>query len=159
MKFTKQQAIEKHRKMWNWIANQLDKAEELKNNGNTLGTLYEVWLLKCKYTEKLEYNILHNCFCCEYDWRQSVKSEAKDCTYCPLCWGTENKAEDFFCETGIDIQSLNEKYKIDLEGGDCKKETIGLWNLAEQLSENEMYKEAAEVARQIANLPEKEDKE
>ena len=56
MKLTKQKAIEEHRKMWNWIADQYEK-----------GCVTDIHALKSEYMGEtgLEGRLLHNCFCCE----------------------------------------------------------------------------------------------
>ena len=126
---TKQEAVENHRKMWNWIANQIEKDEELK----------DVIDLKQKYCEIYNHYLLHNCFCCEY----CNSFFYLDCSKCPVEW--PSTASNFMCEFK-DIESEKN------DGCD------GLWiECANMLDEPEYYtwEEQAELARQIANLPER----
>ena len=125
MWLTKEQAIAKHRKMWNWIADQLENPEAQKS----------VYDLKEEYCIRNNINILSHCFCCQYDSIEFFNDyNVKKCSNCPLKWGTENEYEDYYCE-----------------------QEDGLWITANNLSKLNRFKEAAEVARQIANLPEKEE--
>lgn len=154
---TKEQAIAEHRKMWNWIADKLEEAEEFKNDGNLKSYLYNILKLKKKYIEIRGFkNIFCDCFCCEYEYQQQVRmgdNHKEDCVLCPLLWGTEDKVNTSFCERGMDIADFKRKYDIDFL---TPFKTIGLWEMANKLSAYHKYKEAAEIARQIANLPEKE---
>lgn len=135
---TKEKAIKWHRKMWNWIADFLEDNDEY------------VWELKEKFLKMHGFNdVKHECFCCEYANQQAEKEyEIKEtrtkmchyCPYCPLQWGTENNANDYFCENGI--QTEIEKFK-----------SVGLWTII--LIGNLNHKENAKIARKIANLPEK----
>lgn len=101
---TKQEAIEKHRKMWNWLAD---------NPGND----------KHHYLEEFEdiEDLECNCYLCEYTSRR--------CYICPLEW----------------------------PGGKCADSVgrgiYGEWRSA--LSRDD-HTTAAEIARQIAQLPKKE---
>ena len=91
MNLTKEQAIEGHRKMWNWIA---DKIEERKDT-------CIIKLLKSRYTIINEIRgLTEKCFCCEYNRKQWCE----DCSKCPLDWGSKtnrlmcthkNKEKDF----------------------------------------------------------------
>lgn len=130
MELTKEKAIEEHRKMWNWIANELLKPETQTHN-------LSVYDLKTKYCNKHGVNILHNCWCCEYDYQFADDT----CMNCPLIWGTESELEDYFCE------------------GDMDKTIEGLWSIADEHSNHGEYEGASKLARQIANLLEKESEE
>lgn len=57
MKLTREQAIAEHRKMWNWIADQIEENE----------VRFFIADLKEQYTEKNKFKIELNCFMCEYD--------------------------------------------------------------------------------------------
>lgn len=134
---TKEEAIAHHRKMWNWIA---DRLEEHHPGCN-------VYMYKEKYMEENFPNIdiTNNCFCCHYAVQENDGDDFTNyCISCPLVWGTEANTNDFFCEQGnhdiIEALSLF---------------NYGLWNYAQRLTENHCYDEAAKVARQIANLPER----
>lgn len=129
MELTKKKAIEEHRKMWNWIADELLKPETQRKN-------LSVYDLKGIYCNEQDVIINNNCWCCEYD-----EQFENICKHCPLIWGTESEIEDYFCE------------------GDIDETSKGLWLTADRLSEDGEYVGASELARQIANLPEKPDKE
>ena len=116
MEITKSEAIENHRKMWNWIAEE---------------TLRQ----KC-IVEKEEYFEAHGitdiprykCYCCEYDYSEAGFC----CSNCPIEWG------------GI-FNSCNDRDKF----GDN-----GLYALWYKTTD---YIKAAELAKQIAELPERKE--
>lgn len=71
MNLTREQAIAEHRKMWNWIA---DDIERLK-------TVCKITVLKSDYFMKSKFKneaILSWCFLCEYSYRN------KGCESCPV---------------------------------------------------------------------------
>ena len=118
MNLTREEAIEEHRKMWNWIAdkllsNDIDKYHE----SNIIKKDY----LNQKYGED-NYRLEANCFLCEYVY----KNIHKTCSFCPLDWG------EIACFHII----YSDFFKTLQEGHN---------------------KEAAAIARQIANLPEKKE--
>ncbi len=114
---TKQEAIAKHRKMWNWIA---DETERRK-----------IAVGKEMYFDAMNISgkdlPLHNCYCCEYD----SNNGEYDCNSCPIEW----------------------------PGGSCS--AGGLYS--QWLDTFNYYSwyfdwiTATSIARQIAELPEKED--
>ena len=114
MKLTKQQAIEGHRKMWNWIADKIEREER------------RVYISDLKKNYCRENNVvLHNrCFCCEY----SIYFDLS-CEKCPVDW-------------------IKTKHCCDNEKS--------LYNLVINAS---TWQEQAELARTIANLPERVDVE
>lgn len=57
MKLTKQQTIEGHRKMWNWIADEIEKRRR---------TVCIVEL-KMEYCKNNHLELRKWCFCCEYN--------------------------------------------------------------------------------------------
>lgn len=136
---TKEEAIAHHRKMWNWI---VDRLEE-----HHLGC--DIHMYKAEYIKNNfpDDTIRNYCFCCQYA-AQEVDNIFEDnfCIYCPLRWGTEANTDAFFCEQG--------NCDISVEVFDSDEE-YGLWSYAQRLTKNYCYDEAAKVARQIANLPEK----
>lgn len=71
MKLTKQQAIEGHRKMWNWIADEIEKMKHICRIIN----------LKIIYCHKNVLNLKNYCFCCEYTGIDNT------CDSCILDWG------------------------------------------------------------------------
>lgn len=136
---TKEEAIAHHRKMWNWIADRLEE--------HHLGC--DIYMYKAEYIKNSfpDDTIQNYCFCCQYA-AQEVDNIFEDnfCIYCPLRWGTEANTDAFFCEQG--------NCDISVEVFDSDEE-YGLWSYAQRLTKNYCYDEAAKVARQIANLPEK----
>lgn len=71
MKLTKQQAIEGHRKMWNWIADEIERQK----------SECCISFLKDFYCSANNLNLRHNCFCCEY----SIDGN-HGCEKCPVDW-------------------------------------------------------------------------
>ena len=113
MKLTKQQAIEGHRKMWNWIADEIEKQKS------------EYWIpsLKECYCYENKLTLISDCFCCEYN------NNYKECPKCPLDW-----IESSYC---------------------CGDEK----SLYHRVLYPKRWQEQADLARQIANLPERKDVE
>lgn len=77
MELTREEAISKHRKMWNWIA---DRIEEEKED-------QDIEDLKIEYCHDEEVRVKNNCFCCEY-----INCV---CVFCPIKW--ESKVENYMC--------------------------------------------------------------
>lgn len=138
MKLTKQKAIEEHRKMWNWIADQYEE-----------GRATDVHALKSEYMGETGLKLwpLHNCFCCEYAntkvfsmifSARNIASVPHRCTQCPVIWGTEVYSHRFPCEHFF---SAYEKLKRE----SCELDKLGV--------DSEL---CARFAREIANLPERE---
>lgn len=141
---TKEQAIAEHRKMWNWIADQLENHD---NPG------CDIFTYKLKYMQENfpYYDVRNNCFCCHYAAQEQENDGnffTNYCIYCPLIWGTEDNTDEFFCEQGNRDIPFEDIYLFD-------EEEYGLWNYAQDLTKNHDYEEAAKIARQIANLPER----
>lgn len=111
IRLTKQQAIEGHRKMWNWIVDEIERKK----------CLSDIFLLKQNYCCKNNFTLENYCFCCEYT-KHSIK-----CTRCPLDW---------------------------IETSDCYVDTNSLYH---KVLTSRSWKEQADLARQIANLPERKD--
>ena len=133
---SKKETIEEHRKMWNWIAERLT-AENGKNIDE----------LKFEYCEQFaDYAILNQCFCCQYVENHMNDDEPMRCDLCPLEWGTENQVGKYFCEKGL----VGKPLPFEEEYGH------GLWLKAmKAISEYKDYELAREIAKQIAELPEK----
>ena len=134
MQLTKEQAIQMHRKMWNWIAD-----------------AYENGIIRPIQEAKKEYlnitgneNISGDCFLCDYTGPSDCNHNyAFDCSKCLLDWGTptNSSATEGFC--------VDKLYYNDEDG--LYGQLLGLTD------ENSTYccKDAANLARQIANLPER----
>lgn len=139
---TKEQAITEHRKMWSWIA---DRLEDHNDPGCDIYT-YKTMYMKENFPN---INVQSNCFCCHYAIQENDGNFLTNyCIYCPLIWGTEDNTDEFFCEQGNRDIPFEDIYLFD-------EEEYGLWNYAQDLTKNHDYEEAAKIARQIANLPER----
>lgn len=129
---TKREAIRKHRKMWNWIA---ETSKKRKKKATKLDYLCE----KLR-NNNFERCLRNYCFCCEYVSQAYVDKQFPEgesgCCFCPINWGGE--ATDYMCEI---------KSKFD----DDNSNLFALWDA---LPLNN-YREAAKLAQQIANLPER----
>lgn len=77
MELTREEAISKHRKMWNWIADRIEEEKEYQ----------DIEDLKIEYCHDEEVRVKNNCFCCGYT--------KYICDYCPIEWGSE--VEYFMC--------------------------------------------------------------
>lgn len=124
----KEEAIRKHRAMWNYIAQQIENEKHTMNIGE----------LKSKYVEHSGDNAVemythNNCYLCKYT---DIK-----CYECPLIWSSEFKS--YQCEYGFRLPNgyISEGLYAECYHLYC----TGDWQLQ------------AELARKIANLPEKED--
>lgn len=74
---SKEEAIRKHREMWNWIA---DRIKERKR-------LVDVDELKQEYIDQHNESIFYDCYLCQY-CIDKVKGNGwyGKCKYCPLDW-------------------------------------------------------------------------
>lgn len=129
MKLTKKEAIENHRKMWNWIAVMLKseryKAFDYMEHGKKYGTA--IVFLKRAYINMigLKEEILCDCFCCEYFPHHD--NQSYDNEPCLVVW----------------------------QNGNCNNSEYG--QLCELPYTSENLPKAVELALKIANLPERDD--
>lgn len=140
MELTKEQAIENHRKMWNWIADQYE-----------MGCQLHIDVIKGTYMNLFypRTRVLCDCFCCEY-----AGEGGDDCTYqancnkCPIKWPSD--AEEGMCsKSQIDIfLKSGRNIAGQLYGVLCSDDSYGYYELTKE--------ERVEIARMIANLPENE---
>lgn len=72
---TKKEVVRKHRAMWNWIADYIEKKKE----GQCIPKL------KIMYLEEHNETPLCSCYCCEYN-----KQLDDDCKFCPVIWGSNS---------------------------------------------------------------------
>ena len=131
MKLTKKRAIEEHRKMWNWIA------EQYENETDILLELHDIDRLKDYYiqlhlNELSDLKMAGNCFCCAYD-----RLYNGDCSHCPLNWG--NNDWNVACMRMGDEAGLFETIDI----------------LTHEKSSKETLEFCGKIARKIANLSER----
>lgn len=127
MNLTKEQAITEHRKMWRWIAEETEKRKQIVKKSEYLYTY-------CRLDEHIRFN----CFCCEYD-KQRNREEFLyiNCRFCPINWGSA--ATNYMCE---DLTDMDDDYGLYAEWIEAVK--CDDWQIA------------AAIARQIAELPERE---
>ena len=107
MQLTKEQAIEEHRKMWDWIADQISKSNERVN----------IYNLKEEYCDMHGLNINNDCFLCEYT---SQFSDLQCIYVCPLIWeadhlcgcmGNRNSKYGLFVQC-VDATNWKEQYEL-----------------------------------------------
>ena len=132
MELTKKQAIEEHRKMWNWIADAIKNKEDWSvvescyDWSSLITDLKRHYLLN--YEGQKYKDIRSACFCCEYD----SYYDDDHCRHCPVIWGSP---------TGCCCVEYGEYTElVTLDGYSDENKEI-----------------AYELALDIANLPESED--
>ena len=127
MELTKEKAIEEHRKMWNWIA------DEIIKRGKPVG---EKEYIKLFFPEE---QVESQSFLCEFVGRDEECGDE-----CPLDWGITKHCSG--------VIRKREEGKI--------VETIyGLYlSYIEYAFYHKNCEKASEIAREIANLPEKSSK-
>lgn len=77
MELTREQAITEHRKMWNWIADCIEKFK----------MVIDIVDQKRRYCmENIRYPVKNYCFLCEYTCN---KNWEQDCKKCPIKWPSE----------------------------------------------------------------------
>ena len=133
MKLTKTEAIQEHRKMWEWIANFIEGKKTVclpVCNG-----CFDIVDIKRKYTsEHFPSEILINaCFLCTYD---TIVSNGT-CEYCPVDFSHINCGTLDGCLHGL-YGKASKAYDKFLDN-----------------PTRDNAKAAAEICRQIANLPER----
>lgn len=129
MELTRQQAITEHRKMWNWIAN------DIEQNGwnweNSIENKKKEYLVLNGYGD----DIYADCFCCHY-----VEQRELNCLeQCLLNWGKSS-----CCNEDAPYWKLYKLTDLDLR------------DEGEQPEATE--KRIVSLCREIANLPEKTEK-
>lgn len=115
---TKEQAIEWHKKMWNFILeNENKKSEDLRLNIKYRRELKETFLKENGFCID---DIKNECFLCQYSYQQlrnerdiNNSKEMNFCKYCPLDWCHECKkkyceySNIFQCECNMSINSIH----------------------------------------------------
>lgn len=124
----KEEAIRKHRAMWNYIA------DEIENTHHTIS----IENMKGNYVERVGDANMYmrrysNCYLCYY-----TKFKCKNC---PIKWPSD--AHVRMCENGF----MNEH----------DMSTAGLYKQCRKLADSGEWEKQAKLAREIANLPEQED--
>lgn len=124
----KEEAIRKHRAMWNHIADEIENEQYAMNIG----------ILKANYHERVgdandDMKCHANCYLCYYAKCKCVK--------CPLKWPSES--HHIMCEDGF--KNGHGIY------------TAGLYKQCCDLADSGHWEKQAKLAREIANLPEREE--
>lgn len=126
---SREEAIRKHREMWNWIA---DRIKERKQT-------VRIESLKEAYIERHNECVLYSCYLCDYSigMLEEGKYFPDRCKYCPLDWESTGD------EDGI-YQCL---------------ENHGEKGLYEEAMRTSLWEEQYALCKKIANLKEREIKE
>lgn len=139
---TREEAIRRHRLMWNWIADEAERTHKPVTKMDAFD--HFGW----------DQNILSKCWCCEYTHeevfrRRELFGKKKLCEFCPLDWSQGNedavKASciNYFDESMFSHMGLYEA-----------------WCLSSGFDNGKFYfdqERFISLAKTIANLPEKED--
>ena len=121
MNLTKKQAIEEHRKMWNWIAAAIKSKEDLP-------AVVSCYIVKLKRHYLLNYegqkykDIHAYCFCCEYA-RNDTYYDNDICRYCPViwsgstgyCWDEYGEYEELVTLDGYSDENKEIAYELSLK--------------------------------------------
>lgn len=102
-----------------------------------------------------------SCYLCEYASERALDEDidlCDRCIYCPILWGKSKTNTHFICEYGEEIEQYDDDiidvlktFHSDVMGD------FGLWHVCDFLATKRHYDKAARLARQIANLPEKDE--
>lgn len=129
MQLTKEQAVQEHRKMWNWIANQYEHKTDILEQYYSIESIKEYYITQYFPKEKIECD----CFCCEYDRRYG-----SFCNACPIEWSSKLNLNKCFDKSSTELNLYGKLYHMTCAFS-CKSDS----------------QELARIARQIANLPER----
>ena len=153
LNLSRSEAVRLHREMWNWIADELEK---MALDG--ICTYEDVFDMKQRFCKENGYkNILHYCFCCDYDYNKvrnysNTNLPIYECQFCPLKWGTEDKLPTgYYCQDALKEDDFKGKWSLcdrlsrEAQDFDTRPEII-----------KQKYLEAAKLAREIAELPERD---
>ena len=121
---SREEAIRKHREMWNWIA---DRIMERKRS-------VIIDELKQEYIRQHNECALNNCYMCEYCIGMLEESEGLSdrCKYCPLDWESDGDEDGLY-------QCLD------------NHDEMGLYAEAERTA---LWEEQYKLCKKIANLKE-----
>ena len=133
MNISREEAIRKHREMWNWIADRYEF-----NGADAPVTHLKATFIKEHYPNDYP---LSDCYCCEYAGKilnQKIEGVTYNCERCPLEW--PSTCSELMCLYKNNITNFNGLYKEILY---YSHPYVAI------------YKKAAIIAREIANLPER----
>lgn len=139
-KLTREEAICRHRLMWNWMADETEKTGEPISKSDAF-----------KHFGWDRSKVLSSCWCCEWVYEKENLDLYKDnlksaCFSCPLDWSNGEKK----------ILKVNANCsKIMSNDGHMKNGLYDQWCFATRWGEDPI--EASRLARIIANLPEKKE--
>lgn len=139
---TKEKALELHRKMWNYIADEGERQERIISKKEAFGhfgwpTVTNLcWCCKYAYEYAIE----------KYGFAKAIRMDQEDlCTKCAIKWNSTASA--YMC------QSSNDK-ELDLAYRDLRYIGTGLYDLWREAFDDGDWKKTAYYAKQIAELPE-----
>lgn len=101
---SREEAIRKHREMWNWIAERIKERKRSVIIDN----------LKREYVEQHNESALYNCYLCEYcmDMLEEGEDSLDRCKYCPLDWETDGNENGLYqCLDNHEEDGLYRKVK------------------------------------------------
>lgn len=130
--------IQRHQDMWNWIADEIEKDKIVYPSDYDAEREFDDFAdYKMQYLQSHGYRGIHyNCFLCDFLIRKyHFSCTDRRCLYCPVQW--PSACRYFCCEdenSSGDHQGLYSRF----------------WHCTN-------YQDAAILARQIANLPVKEE--
>lgn len=128
---TKQNAVENHRKMWRWIAEQNRLIAENKTNREPVTKEH---YFKAHRISPKEIPV-HYCYACKYAITKSYEhADSNHCNYCPIDWTNKGNIESEICVP---------------QGG------TSLYNLFAKARRMHDASACAKIAKQIADLPER----
>lgn len=124
---TKQQAVEEHRKMWSWIAEETQKQQRCVGKAE--------YQMNCG---RQSFDILNDCFCCQFS--MDYPDDHAECERCPIEF--DSTAHEYMCIYTSD-DSMENKF------------SDGLYAAWEMDCESGDWEHAAEMAYIIAGLTER----
>ena len=142
---TKEEAVSKHREMWNWISQTTERQ-------NIIVKKSDYFQVKGIPMNMEPFNM---CYCCEYGIQANMAQISNSpeamatyykCLNCPLSWGTEDERLSLFC---------SDHYPIYKDGFNKDNSKSGLYSAWLKATERKDCKQSAMLAQQIADLPEK----
>lgn len=81
---SREEAIKKHRDMWNWIADRIKESKSMQC----------IYGLKEKYTHQHNEDVAYDCYLCQYCIDKVGEEDRKiRCRECPLDW--ESKGDEY----------------------------------------------------------------
>lgn len=84
---SREEAIKKHREMWNWIAERIRESESVQ----------DIDFLKQEYTRQHGWFVTYHCYLCQY-CIDKIGGDRMDerCKCCPLDWESSGDEDGFY---------------------------------------------------------------